>query len=251
MHATLQLSLHAGINLDSSFHNASAGVETLVYANVGDLVTNITPNHDDAECEFNVVQEYTFAVGAGAGATAAFGSHIWGPTPATEVPIYYTTLADTCASRIASSTTSPTPTLAARLAQYDDDDDLSSTSTQIEQTYAAVLCLSPGLKNCPASLQKLTQFVSTQTLVTTVPIGSDVSWPVTTTAQVLSTVAFGTNVRSMVTTTGKPQPYNSKKEDKNGDHTGLIVGLTVGLGVPFILAVIAGIWYVPKFIQLS
>lgn len=259
--AILQLSLRAGFSFetpditpgsdieifgfDLDNLQASAGVEARVYANIAELVTNVTENFSpDAECPLNVVQEYRFVVGAAAGATVGIGEHVWGPVANTEVPIYTTTLAETCV--ISSAVTVPTASLEARAPQ-DDDDDLSTTSTEIEETYTATQCVETGKMPCPATAQTLRERISTLTLSTAVPSGDEVTWPTSTEdLTVLSTVAFGKNAQSMVSATGKPQDYvpgdDEDDDDDKKTNVKLIIGLSVGLGVPFLLALAGAMW---------
>ncbi|KAI9157967.1 hypothetical protein HJFPF1_05952 [Paramyrothecium foliicola] len=237
---------------------ASAGIEARVYANVAELVTNVTANtDDDAECALNVIQEYAFAVGAAAGATAGIGPHVWGPVGATEKPLFATTLASKCA--IDGPKVTPTPTLAERAPQ-EDDEEMTTTTLTTEQTFIATLCASTGLVACPASLRTVQESIATRTLVTAVPSGVEASFPEETTLEVLSTVDFGNDAKSMVSETPTPTPTPTPESEDNDDiqdtikdikdaingksggvSNKLIIGLSVGLGVPFLLALVAGL----------
>jgi hypothetical protein len=237
------------------FTTATAGIEARVYANVAELVTNVTANTDEAsDCALEVVQEYTFAVGVAAGATAGIGGHIWGPVGATEVPLFSTTLANVCAIGAAAAT--PSATLTGRAAE--DDNSLTTTTLTREQTFSAMQCASTGLVECPASLLTVHENIRTETLVTAVPSGSKASFPEPANDQVISTIAFGINAKDMVSETPTPTPTSQPSGDDNenddsttdrikdvvdgntnGVNNKLIIGLSVGLGVPAILAAIA------------
>ncbi|KAH7322658.1 hypothetical protein B0I35DRAFT_185662 [Stachybotrys elegans] len=286
--AVLQLSLRSGFSLttpdltpgfnieigdfNADDWSASAGLETRVYANIAELLTNVTvnPEPEDDGCINNVVQEYTFGVGAAAGATVRIGEQIWGPTPATEVAIFFTTLAEACAFTVPASelpAPTPTPSLQERAPQDSDEQSLTVVTISRKETYTAVACASTELRNCPASLQVLRENVVTETLVTSVPSGVEAVWPETTGLTAASRVEFGEGVADMVTLSGRPETYtpppspepededsddNDDGEDSNsiedvlegetgGVNNGLIIGLSVGLGVPFLIAIVAGI----------
>ena len=242
--------------------SASGGVEVGVYAHIAEFSTNVTASSagDDDECKLRVVESYQLALGAKAGASVALGTRTWGPTPETEIPIFYTTMADACAI---SGKASPTTTAAA-ISARDDDSDVTTTTISTEIVYKGVSCLSEGLINCPASLQTTNKVTSTRTLVTAVPSGVDAVFPSSITNAVLKTVPFGAGVKSLIKSSGSPVSYvpppptstGSDGGDGDGDvdsiingKTGgvsnkLIIGLSVGLGVPFLAGLIAGILYV-------
>jgi hypothetical protein len=267
----IQLSLRAGfslstpditpgfnIELGDAFNldeltKASAGIEARVYANVAVLSTNVTADlTEDAECALPVVQEYAFAVGVAAGATAGLGGHVWGPVGAAATAVFATTLATACARDGSKVTANPAAARMLAREPQDGDAELTTTTLERENTYSATLCRSTGLADCPASLVTVEEIIATETLVTAVPSGAEATFPETTQLQVLSTVGFGTNAKSMVSETAKPDDKDKDGNDGNdGDSffdkkTGgvdnkLIIGLSVGLGVPLILAVIAGV----------
>jgi hypothetical protein len=273
LRGVIQLSLRAGFSMSSpdltpgfnfKFHNfdfdestrAEAGIEARVYANVAELVTNVTANFDEeAECALNVVQEYTFAVGVAAGATVGFAGHVWGPAGATETALFSTTLADVCA--IAKTAATAAPELEARATQ--DDEELTTTTITREQTYSVMQCASTGLVECPASLITLHENIRTETLVTAVSSGVEATWPEATRVEAQSRIAFGDNVKNMESETPAPTgaPTGAPEDDDdqgfkqdvdevvNGETGGvsnkLIIGLSVGLGVPFIIALVAGL----------
>ncbi|KAI3325340.1 hypothetical protein HD806DRAFT_490082 [Xylariaceae sp. AK1471] len=276
--ATLRVGIHAGYSLDlkklAEFIPASTGAEVLVYADLAEFTTNITavPDGDDSDCQLRVQQVYQFALGAAAGATLAIGPETWGPDPSTKIPIFYTTLADECAKSVtktasAAIITTPTPTVAAR-----QDEDMTTTTISTEVIFTGIVCISTGLAECPATLQSTSKVTSTKTLVATVASGSEATFPATTQDAVSETIPFAKNVKSIAATTGSPVSYvppppppppsptamttgsespGDGSDDKPlgkvaGVDTRLIIGVTVGVGVPFLAALVAAVYFFLK-----
>ncbi|UNI16479.1 hypothetical protein JDV02_002910 [Purpureocillium takamizusanense] len=243
---------------------ASAGIEARVYANVAEFVTNVTlpgsGSDSQPACALKVVQDYKLAIGAAAGASLAFLGNTYGPTPATEIPIFYTTLASACLTRasIATSSASPTTARAVRRAKGDP----STTTTVTTVTYTATACMSPGLMNCPASLQTVSKNVVTKTLSAAVVSGSSVVWS-TAVATAIATVPFPRDAMTLTGSSGAPKSYvppppttttgrtqssgvsasptetaTASSEDTGGVNKKLILGLTLGLGLPALIAII-------------
>ncbi|AEO67572.1 uncharacterized protein THITE_53601 [Thermothielavioides terrestris NRRL 8126] len=248
------------------------GMEVGVYANVAELLTNITGGADLAAaengCELKIAQEYTLGVGAFAGATVGIGDHTWGGQPNTTVPIFYTTLLDVCAAT--PSTNPATATTAALSARQAADDDLQTTTLTTTLTFTGVGCATAAVALCPQSLQTTSIRTTVSTLVTAVPKGATATFPASIATTVASTVPLGKQAKALSATSGAPTSFvppppttssssaaatSSKApgSDVLGDinkvldgETGgvsnkLIIGLSVGLGVPFVIAVIAGI----------
>ncbi|KAI1418988.1 hypothetical protein F5Y12DRAFT_780343 [Xylaria sp. FL1777] len=265
--ARLRLGIHAGISAETDvfgpFIQASTGTGVLVYADLAEFTTNITamPDGDDSDCQLRVQQVYQLALGAAAGATLVVGPETWGPHPSTSIPIFYTTLADECAQSVTKTTsvtiaTTPTPSVAARA-------DMTTTTLSEEVTFTGLVCISTGLTECPASLQSTTKVTSTRTLVVEVLSGSIATFPATTQDVVSETIPFANNIKTVAATTGSPVSYipppppptpttataggdgsDDELPDKvAGVNTRLIIGLSVGLGVPFLAAVVAGIYF--------
>lgn len=265
LQAVLRLQLRAGFSFDliSTGLDAeilgfgfdspgSVGIETRMYANVAEFTTNVTAVPEDGDgkgCSLQVHQGYKFAVGAAAGASLAVLDHTWGPTPETEIPIFYTAFSTGCAE-----SAKPTSTMTSIAARSEAVTLVATTITE-KVTYLAVDCASPGLINCPATLEKTSKHVTTTTKVTSVPDGSKATWPASNTAA--TPVMFGTEAMSMTGSRGKPKSYlpttastsrpgaslaAEKSHDKNhSQRDSLIIGLTVGIGVPVLLAMIAGV----------
>ncbi|KAI0530221.1 hypothetical protein GGR58DRAFT_494180 [Xylaria digitata] len=277
--ARLRVGMHAGVSVEndqiSSFLPVSTGTEVLVYADLAEFTTNITamPDGDDSDCQLRVQQVYQLALGAAAGATLAIGPETWGPNPSTNIPIFYTTLADECAKSATKTApvtiiTTSIPSVAARA-------DMSMTTTTIsdEVTFTGLACISTGLAECPASLQSTTKVTSTRTLVVEVPSGSKATFPATTQDTISEAIPFAENIKIVDATTGSPVSYvpppppttspssttattgSGSQGDASDDETSgnidgvdtrLIIGLTVGLGVPFLAAVVGGIYFLSK-----
>ncbi|KAJ2900743.1 uncharacterized protein MKZ38_002279 [Zalerion maritima] len=258
----------------------SMGITCSVWANLAKFVTNVTSsllNSDSEEddCDLSVVQYYEMAVGAAAGASVRLGTQIWGPTPNTTIPVFYTTLAEACATLISASTPAITDASAtaavtaraeldARQASSSLPADLTTSTVSTTVVIKGQSCLSSGLINCPASLQTTTAVETVLTTFVVVSSGEDATFPATTSEVVASLVTFGDNVRDIVSSSGSPTSYVPPKEtsdddddDEDGDgdsdsplkgETGgvsnkVILGVSIGLGVPVLIALFAGCWW--------
>ncbi|ELR02957.1 hypothetical protein GMDG_05816 [Pseudogymnoascus destructans 20631-21] len=222
------------------------------------IVTNVTAAPDRDDCPLQVVEEYSMLVGANAGASLAVGEHSWGPGPSTQVPIWYTTLVDICAGTKTAVAPVVTSTAVVRR-----DEGMTTTTTVVTQI--ATVCLSTGLVNCPASLQSAVKNVVTSTLIAAVPVGTaEAAFPTTTGDTVVRTKAFGAGAKEMGATTGSPVSYvptissitTSKPTSSGSISTGtdssilkgktrgvsnkVIIGVSVGVGVPVLILIIAG-----------
>lgn len=252
--ALLRLGLQAGLDIgappvtieDVSVGTFSSGAEVGMWLNLAEFITNVTiaPEGDASGCEFLVEEVYSMAIGAQAGATLAILDHTWGPTPNTSTAFFYTTLASVCA-------VSATPTTAAVTARAAEASGLTTTTLSTAITYTGTACKSIGLFNCPLSLQITSKNTVTSTLVTSVPSGSTAKFPATTQSSVASTIAFGAHVKALVSTSGTPTSYIPGSTSTRGIISGidgntggvsnkLIIGVSVGIGVPVLLAIIAG-----------
>ncbi|KAL4995585.1 hypothetical protein BDV10DRAFT_202878 [Aspergillus recurvatus] len=268
LQALLQLEASVGFEIASpdsvlaEIASFSAGVGAEVFAYVADfLVQADASSSDDADCAVEVLAEYTLAVGAAAGATVAIAEYEWGPAPSTTVPVFYTTLASICAgSKTSSSTTTPIPTLEGR----DNDREKTTTTVSTTLTHTMVTCASKGLVNCPVRLQSTTSVESAMTTVLTVGPNVDATFPVNTFTTLTGAISFGDNVRSFGATSGTPASYvppqatssqtggagsdgdesvDSAEDSNNSNKTKLIIGLSVGLGVPAVIALVFALWW--------
>lgn len=270
INAILRLGIKAGLELGTpaglddiaalEFTDVSTGVEVGVWVDVAQFKTNVTigTNTEETPCEIHVVQEYILALGANAGATLAIGHHTWGPEFETNIPIFFTTLAEACATKeFPVNVPTTAPFVQAR-------QDLETTTTVTEVTQTATRCLSAGLLSCPASLQTTSRNKVTTTLTATITSGEDVVF--TTENTIVSASTFGSNIRKMEATSGSPVSFVPKPTStgKNGDagdngdegdddhgssilkgKTGgvsnkIIIGVSVGVGVPVLIAIVAG-----------
>lgn len=246
----------------------NTGIETDVFAYVADFLVQVNGSMaaDNGDCELAAVAEYTFAVGAAAGATLVVDtSHSWGPSPNTTIPVWYTTLASICAAtKTATATTTPLITARAELGRRDDSSLTTTTSTT---TYQIVNCLSSGLINCPINLQNTTTYQAVVTSVLAVESGSTVTLPASGVSALATAIPFGSNSHRLDAVFGSPTSYvppppptstiatasstatgntggdgSSTSGKDSGPNDKLIIGLSVGLGVPFLAAVLAGLW---------
>ncbi|TDZ35747.1 hypothetical protein C8035_v007182 [Colletotrichum spinosum] len=267
--AVLRIGINAGIEVASpvdgrdftafdrnvTVPGASAGVEVAVFANIAELSTNVTARAeaDGTGCALRAVNAYQFALGAAAGASVAIGHRVWGPTPGTQVPIFYTTLADGCASRRAPTATLATVSAAPMKGKREDE--LTTTTLRTRATYTGVECLTTGLVNCPPALQTLRKFVATETFVTAVASGVTAVFPAATEGVVRDVESFGSGVKSIVSTSGVPQAFTPAASAAATESAGgpgeiftaevggvdkkVVVGVSVGAGV-LVMAVLVG-----------
>ncbi|KAH6683655.1 hypothetical protein F5X68DRAFT_263050 [Plectosphaerella plurivora] len=240
--ALLRASISAGINIETpldmsieafgqnySIPSAGGGVSVLLYADLAKLTTTISTEvgEDEGEdCAIGAIEEFEVALGAAAGASVYLYDRTWGPTAATHTPVFYTTLGRVCIAEEAAAT----PAVVLR------QEEVVTTTTV---TYTGVKCTSAGVLDCPASAQS----VHKETAVETRAAGGQPG---------LSTVGFGGKALSLGATSGRPvswvpPPPTAGVDEKVGQHDeqgvnmGLVIGLSVGLGVPALLAVLGGV----------
>jgi hypothetical protein len=225
---------------------ASAGIVAAVFADVVQLTTNVTiaPSGGKSGCALKVEEVYSMALGARAGASVAIGAHTWGPQPSVQTAIFFTTLADKCAISATSS-----PVISARAVPTG----LTTTEISTKITYTAIACLATGMINCPVSSQTTSKHTVTSTLTTAVASGATPTFPTTVMDSVTTTIAFGKDVRDMGATKGAPSSYIPSptagihgilNEVTGGVSNKVIIGVAVGVGLPVLLAIIAGAVYV-------
>ncbi|KAL7789895.1 hypothetical protein V8C37DRAFT_385411 [Trichoderma ceciliae] len=281
--AVLRLEARIGISFDTFVSlldiqaldvlDVGAGVEARIYANIAEFVTNMTlgevdsPKKRDDDCLLSIAQAYTFGVGAAAGASLVIFGNTWGPMPETEIPVFYTTLATACAKTRATSATTVTATTATAASSRSSApgkraESLSVTSTVTSETQIATVCASSGLINCPASLQSMTKNVITKTLTSTITSGVPVVWSAAPPSS-FKTVDFQADAVTMTSSAGKPKSYAPppsttslaptasatdavSAQERPGNHrvsNAVIIGVSVGLGVPVLLAAIGAFIY--------
>ncbi|KAF5704913.1 hypothetical protein FMUND_12327 [Fusarium mundagurra] len=267
--AVLRVGVKAGFEIASpevsiagkTIAHVGGGVEVGVFANIAELITNVTLSTDeDDDCSLRVEEVYQLAVGAAAGASIAIDDMTWGPVPETEIPVFYTTLGHACASQRssdASLSVTTSPALRVR-GKNDDGVEMETTTISTKATFTVVACQSEGLVNCPMSLQTTSKYTTTRTHVTVVPTDGEAEFPESVSHTVTSLVPFGKGANKLVAMSGTPSSYvpptttSSAKENGNDDDSNgtsnvksggvsksVIIGVSVGLGVPFLLGAIA------------
>jgi hypothetical protein len=135
-----------------------------------------------------------------------------------------------------------------------------TTTLTTKATYTGVSCKS-SIINCPASLQVTSQQTVTKTHITVVPSGVDPTFPESTYSGVNSTITFGSSASRFAAISGSPTSYvpGTNPSDRSNDHPGngtfqgvfggkrvrgsnkLIIGVSVGVGIPVLAALIAGL----------
>ncbi|KAH7240712.1 uncharacterized protein BKA55DRAFT_648783 [Fusarium redolens] len=274
--AVLRVGVKAGFEMASpevsiagkTIAHVGGGVEVGVFANIAEFITNVTLSTDeDDDCSLRVEEVYQLAVGAAAGASIAIDDITWGPVPETEIPIFYTTLGHACASQRSSDASLSITTSAALgvRGKNDDEVEMETTTISTKATFVVVACQSEGLVNCPMSLQTTSKYTTTRTHVTLVPTDSEADFPESVSHTVTSLIPFGNGANKLVAMSGIPSSYvpptttpsateNGKDDDSNGtsnERSGgvsksAIIGVSVGLGVPFLLGGIAVILLLRK-----
>lgn len=223
LEAILQLEASVGFNLYShsiaGLLSASTGIEAEIYAYVADFYVTVKGG-SKRHCELEVQAEYTFAVGAEAGATVAVGDEMWGPDYNTQTDIWYTTLPPFCAktktkSHLTTTTITKTKTkthwitaggqVTAHAALEAAAPKVTTTVSTTEK-YTIVNCLEKGVVNCPVNMQNTTSVKQTLTKVLVLPSGETATYPPNTHASVTSVVPFGTNHHTIKPTSGVPKP---------------------------------------------
>lgn len=119
---------------------------------------------------------------------------------------------------------------------------METTTLSRTMTYTAVQCEETGVVNCPASAEIRRTRTEVETLVTAVPDGSTATWPESITAVSVDTRSFGDGAVSINTYTGEPEADGDEDDGKTGGVSNdVIIGVSVGVGVPVIVAIAAGI----------
>ena len=196
----------AGVNTALDYE-LGGGIEIGVYADVASFRTGLEAStSDDAECDIEVFQEYSFALAATAGAQVTFGTSTYGPSAGATMDVFKTTMASTCILQSPTTTTAPAMSTDAFQKRQDSGDLLATTAkTTIEHVVAQ--CPPAMSGQCAASEQEFT--TSTVILTTTVTLsgpGDDMS-AVFPTPTPIEAVPFGTNANTLLTLTDSPTSY--------------------------------------------
>lgn len=271
--AVLRVGVHCGIEVTSpetpglknlgrrlGLPSVSAGIEVAVFAHVAEFTTNFTSTPDEDACALKVVQQYNLALGAIAGATVLVeapkvGPMTWGPVIEASTAIFTTTLAEVCVTQ-----ESVTSTAASLTGLEQKRQDLTTTTISTIITTSGVSCMVTGAANCPASAQSTTKSKFTKSMVTAVPSGVEPTFPESIFSSVQSTIRFGTDAKSIEATSGSPTAYTAPPTPTDNAHAGgggegslsgeaggvskkVVIGVSVGVGVPVLLAVIGALMY--------
>jgi hypothetical protein len=199
--AILRVSAHAGVRVDTD--GFQAGLEVAVFADVAEIVTNITATPDDADCKLPMAQEYSLALGTVAGAMVIVRDAMYGPVAETFTPIWYTTMTSLCASTSETLAVS-SPTITSRTMRRRDDLETTVLTTEFIQT--GIGCPQSLGPNCPISLRTTTQYTQTQSLTTVIPSGVDATFP-TRVHDTVTTETFGSNAQKISSSPGSPTSY--------------------------------------------
>lgn len=202
--AILRVGAHAGLKAGIDNNEYGAGMEVAVFADVAEIVTNITATPNDADCKLPMSQEYSIALGAAAGATVVVKSATYGPVAETFTPIWYTTMTGLCASE-AETTATSIPTLTSQTLGERDDLETTVVTTEVKQT--GIGCPQSLGPNCPISLRTTTQYTQTQSLTTAIPWGADATFPTAIHDTITSMAAFGSNAQKIASSSGSPTSY--------------------------------------------
>jgi hypothetical protein len=242
------------VGVDYPLPSVKAGIEVAVFANVAELITRVTYVPDDEECELKVNQEYNMAIGAIAGASMVVEHHnqtkTWGPVIGASVAVFTTTLDEVCAMGATATASQASITHAPERRQ-----DLSEIEITKTITYNGISCNVAGLVNCPNSEQvSISTEIKSSTRVSVTP-GVTPGWPESDFDSIESLIPFGSQVKEIIAMSGSPVPYVEKISDKIGDDIEnalegeiggvskkLIVGVSVGVGVPVLVILIGALW---------
>lgn len=241
-------------------------------------------DEEEEECKLKAEAFYTFALAVAAGATIEALGNTWGPSPNSSIPVFHTKIGGFCAT-LTTPTATVTATTTAGLEERGSprlnwlprmtpppllnrflgrrEEELVTTTISSTATFFGQICKSPGLVNCPVSLQESTTMKSVITLVTVLPAGVSPVFPATQMDSVSSIPEFGTNVHNMISSvSGPPTSYNPSAtddgflpsaseaiqdvkdfldKDTNGVSNRVILGVSLGLGIPVLIGVIAGL----------
>lgn len=233
----------------------AVGIEAGVFIDVAKFNITASSGIVDGDCDVRVTEEFQMALGAKAGAYLAVYNYDWGAELEASTAFYTTTLMDVCAMSKTATVTTTTEAASPSASAIQLRDSLETTTTTTEVTYTAKKCLETTLVNCPVSLQTTIKNTVTSTLTATITSGVAVF---ATDEATVETTAFGTNAKKISGMSGTPTPYVEKSTGKNGGGDGdedgnifsvktggvdnkIIIGVSLGLGVPMLIGLIIGL----------
>lgn len=238
--ATLRLSATAGVELSTPdfldfFSDFGAGIFVGVHANVVQFTGAVSGADGGSDtCAFYMDATYQFGVGGAAGAYAFVEDDVYAAVAETNIPIWGTSVGSICATRGDVLERRSVPT------ELHGRQDMSTTTTETERTYTGTQCLSTAMTECPPALQTVRKFSTTETLTTAVPSGEDVDWDASPLVTNFDAGSFGQSAFDITSTTGTPKPFDvghNSDGTTGGVSNKLIIGLSVGLGVPALVGV--------------
>jgi hypothetical protein len=232
-----------GLNLtkvdEALNYEFGGGIEVGVYADVASFRTGLKKaiTSDDDECDIEVLQEYSFALAATAGAQVTLGTSTYGPSGGATTDVFKTTMASTCVGQSPATTTAPDMT-AETPQKRQDPDDRSTTTVKTTIKHVAAQCPSGMSGQCAASEQEFT--TSTEILTATVTLTGSEDSVVYPTPTMIEAIAFGSNANTLPPLTGSPTSYTAQPTgdgfidqaaDDVKDHRKVAIGAGVGVGV--------------------
>lgn len=191
------------------------------------------------DCNAYLETEYALNLGAHAGVFLEVADRRIGPEVETSTAIYTTTFPTLCVTTTAVVTTPP-----AKIKAREDEE-----TSEIEVIQRATRCLKAGLLNCTASLREVEKVTQTVMAIASIAADGEAIFTTPGPKSTVTPVAFGKSVYSIRATSGSLVAYVAKEtgssdgsgQGVSGTNMNLVVGLSVGLGVPFLIAIVVGI----------
>lgn len=230
-------------------YKLGGGIEVGVYADVASFRTGLkkASTSDDAECNVEVLQEYSFALAATAGAQVTLGTSTYGPSGGATTDVFKTTMASTCVGKSPATTTTSPAMIVGFMQKRQDPDDRSTTTVKTTIKHVAAKCPPAMSGQCAASEQEFT--TSTEILAVTVTLTGSEDSVVYPTPTTIDAIAFGSNANTLPPLAGSPTSYTAQPTgdgfidqvaDNVKDHKQVAIGAGVGVGVGVpVLAVLA------------
>jgi hypothetical protein len=226
---------------DALNYELGGRIQVGIYADVASFKTELKGStSDDEDCAIEVVQEYSFALAATAGAQVTLGTDTFGPSGGATMNVFTATMASTCVERSPATTTAPTMTTDS-LQRRQASEDLPTTEVRTTIEHISALCPSSITSPCAASERVFATSTEVRTAIVTLSGSedetSDVIFPVPTT---IAPKTFGSSANTLPTLTGSPTSYTAEPTTDNfidrvvenaQDHKRLAIGLGVGIGV--------------------
>ncbi|SMR46132.1 unnamed protein product [Zymoseptoria tritici ST99CH_1E4] len=238
-------------NLSLSDLQLAGGILMGVNADVAVFKTSFELVPADPDCRFKVVQDYSLALGATAGAQVTVGTVMYGPAVATSTAVYTTTLNSYCVIDAAPTVTSTAEKLKRQATAGEYSTELTTTLL-----YSAIECPATVTGECPVSLQ--TTMHQIETTSTTVYAANEYDLPseyptAATSMAAITRIPLGTGAQKLERISGSPSAYTpgptSVSEYVNDaveaakKHRSIAIGVGVGLGVPLLVLIGALVFF--------